>query len=141
MKTLIILLVLTAAVLVWMKRENSTLTRSFEKANRVAGEQKTQLTMLRNQLGVAATIRQRNEQAQVDLRNKLSTANTLAANRGETVTRLLNENKALRNWYESDLPDDIIRLHTRPAFTTTAGYLQWLSESGAVPDTGKPAAH
>jgi LysB family phage lysis regulatory protein len=141
MKTLIILLVLTAAVLVWMKHENSTLTRSFEKANRVAGEQKTQITMLRNQLNVAETLRQRNEQAQVDLRNKLTTANTLAAKRGETVTRLLNENKALRDWYESELPDDIIRLHTRPAFATTAGYLQWLSESSTVPNTGKPPAH
>lgn len=141
MKTLIILLLLAVAGLVWMKRENSTLTRSFEKANRVATGQKTQITMLRNQLEVAATARQRNEQAQVDLRNKLTAANTLAANRGNTVTRLLNENKALREWYESDLPDDIIRLHTRPAFTTTADYLQWLSESVAVSDTGKSAAH
>lgn len=141
MKTLIILLLLAAAGLVWMKRENGTLTRSFEKASRVAGEQKTQITMLRNQLGVAEQLRQRNERAQVDLRNKLATASTLAANRGNTVTRLLNENKALRDWYESDLPDDVIRLHTRPAFDTTAGYLQWLSEGGTLPDTGKPAPH
>lgn len=141
MKTLIVLLTLAVAGLVWMKRENSTLTRSFEKANRVAGEQKTQITMLRNQLDVAASVRQRNEQAQVDLRHQLATANTLAAKRGNTVTRLLNENRALREWYESDLPDDIIRLHTRPAFTTTADYLQWLSESGAVPDTDKQPAH
>ncbi|WP_407440109.1 Rz-like lysis system protein LysB [Lelliottia sp.] len=96
---------------------------------------------MRNQLDVAAGLRQRNEQAQVDLRNRLATANTLATNRGNTVTRLLNEDKALREWYESDLPDDIIRLHTRPAFTTTADYLQWLSESGAVQDTGKSATH
>lgn len=141
MKTLIILLLLAVAGLVWVKRENSTLTRSFEKANRVAGEQKTQITMLRNQLGVADQIRQRHERAQVDLRNKLTAANRLAVNRGETVTRLLNENKALREWYESDLPDDIIRLHTRPAFTTTADYLQWLSEGVAVSDTGKQPAH
>jgi LysB family phage lysis regulatory protein len=141
MKTVMILLLLAVAGLMWMKCENNTLTRSFEKANRVAGEQKTQITMLRNQLDVAAKLRQRNEQAQVDLRNRLATANRLAANRGNTVTRLLNENKALRDWYESDLPDDIIRLHTRPAFTTTADYLQWLSESGAVSDTGKQPAH
>ena len=141
MKTLMILLLLAVASLMWMKRENNTLARSFEKANRVAGEQKTQNIMLRNQLDVAAKLRQRNEQAQVDLRNQLATANRLAANRGNIVTRLLNENKALREWYESDLPDDIIRLHTRPAFTTTADYLQWLSESGAVQDTGKQPAH
>lgn len=141
MKTLIILLLLAAAGLVWMKRENATLSRSFEKASRVAGEQKTQITMLRNQLDVAAGVRLRNEMAQVQLINKLAAASTLAANRGKTVTRLLNENKALRDWYESDLPDDIIGLHARPAFTTTAGYLQWLSESGAVPAPGQQSAH
>lgn len=137
MKTLIILLLLAVAGLVWMRQENSTLTRSFEKANRVADGQKTQITMLRNQLSVSASIATRNEQAQVDLRNRLATADALAARRSKTMTRLLNENKALRDWYESVLPDDVIRLHTRPAFTTTADYLQWLSESGAVPAPGK----
>jgi LysB family phage lysis regulatory protein len=86
---------------------------------------------------VPAPIRQRNELAQVDLINKLATASALAARRGKTMTRLLNENKALRDWYESELPDDVIRLHTRPAFATTADYLQWLSESGAVPAPGQ----
>jgi LysB family phage lysis regulatory protein len=137
MKTLIILLLMAVAGLMWMKRENGQLARSFEKANRVAGEQKTQITMLKNQLNVAAGIRQRNELAQVDLINKLATASALAARRGKTMTRLLNENKALRDWYESELPDDVIRLHTRPAFATTADYLQWLSESGAVPAPGQ----
>ena len=141
MKILIVLLLLAVAGLVWMNHENSTLARSFEKANRVADGQKTQITMLQNQLNVSTGISQRNERAQVDLRNKLATANSLAANRGKTITRLLNENKALREWYESDLPDDIIRLHTRPVFDTTADYLQWLSESGAVPDAGQLAAH
>ncbi|ELY2735014.1 LysB family phage lysis regulatory protein, partial [Cronobacter sakazakii] len=43
MKTLIVLLLLALAGLVWLGRENSTLARSFEKANRVADGQKTQI--------------------------------------------------------------------------------------------------
>lgn len=42
MKTLIVLLLLALAGLVWLGRENSTLSRSFEKANHVADGQKRQ---------------------------------------------------------------------------------------------------
>lgn len=134
-------LVLAVLGLLWLHHENGNLSRSFETANRVASEQKTIIVMLKNQLSVAGTLARRNESAQVALREKLAKASDKASRREQTITRLLNENKALRDWYESDLPDDVIRLHTRPAFDTTAGYLQWLSEGGAVPDTGKPAPH
>lgn len=141
MKTLIVLLALAVLGLLWMRHENTTLTRSFEKANRVAGEQKTQNIMLKNQLDVAARIADSKERAQVDLRNKLATAEALAVRRSNTITRLLNENKALREWYDTALPDDVIRLQERPAFDTAADYLQWLSESSAVQTPGQPAAH
>ncbi|HEY3982529.1 Rz-like lysis system protein LysB [Cedecea sp.] len=141
MRTLIILLVLAGLGLWWMRHENSTIARSFEKANRIAGEQKTQITMLKNQLRVAAGIADGNERAQVDLRDKLAAAEALAGRRSNTITRLLNENKALREWYDTALPDDVIRLHERPAFDTTADYLQWLSESGAVQTPGQSAPH
>lgn len=141
MKTLIVLLALAVLGLLWMRHENTTLTRSFEKANRVAGEQKTQNIMLKNQLNVAARMTDRNERAQVDLRNKLATAEALAGRRSNTITRLLNENKALREWYDTALPADVIRLSERPAFDTTADYLQWLSESVVVQTPGQSAPH
>ncbi|KHT33662.1 P2 LysB [Pectobacterium carotovorum subsp. carotovorum] len=80
----------------------------------------------------------RNEQAQMELRTKLSQAGQLAAGRERTLTRLLNENADLRRWYGTALPDDFKRLHTRPAFDSPDAYLRWLSESNELPDTGQP---
>ncbi|MEQ9875953.1 Rz-like lysis system protein LysB [Pectobacterium brasiliense] len=80
----------------------------------------------------------RNEQAQAALRTKLSQAGQLAARRERTLTRLLNENADLRRWYSANLPDDVKRLHTRPAFDNPDAYLRWLSESNELPDTGQP---
>lgn len=79
----------------------------------------------------------RNEQAQAELRTKLSQAGQLAAGRERTLTRLINENADLRRWYGAALPDDVKRLHTRPAFDNPDAYLRWLSESNELPDAGQ----
>lgn len=80
----------------------------------------------------------RNEQAQAELRTRLSQAGQLAASRDKKIMRLLNENADLRRWYGTALPDDIKRLHHRPAFDNPDAYLRWLSESNELPDTGQP---
>ena len=46
MKIVIILLALACAGLLWMRHDYSNLRASFERANRVAGTQKTTITML-----------------------------------------------------------------------------------------------
>ncbi|MFJ5358988.1 Rz-like lysis system protein LysB [Pectobacterium sp. CHL-2024] len=79
----------------------------------------------------------RNEQAQAELRTKLSQAGQLAASRDKKITRLLNENADLRRWYSAALPDDVKRLHRRPAFDNPDAYLRWLSESNELPDAGQ----
>ena len=79
----------------------------------------------------------RNEQAQAELRTKLSQAGQLAASRDKKITRLLNENADLRRWYAAALPDDFKRLHRRPAFDNPDAYLRWLSESNELPDAGQ----
>ncbi|MCL6353646.1 Rz-like lysis system protein LysB [Pectobacterium polaris] len=79
----------------------------------------------------------RNEQAQTELRTKLSQAGQLAASRDKKIMRLLNENAELRRWYGTALPDDFKRLHTRPAFDNPGAYLRWLSESNELSDAGQ----
>lgn len=80
---------------------------------------------------------QRNERAQVVMRQQITAAGQLASRRNQTITRLLNENETLRRWYQSALPDDVVRLHARPEFTNPGDYLHWLSESQQLPDTGQ----
>ena len=139
MKTLIILLIVAAVSLWWLKRENRELGQALSAATQTIGTQKNNLSILNNQLSVVRDNANRSERAQVALRQQLDRAKQLATGKDQKITRLLNENKALRDWYQSALPDDIARLHTRPAFDTPAAYLRWLSEGDELPDTGKPA--
>lgn len=139
MKTLIILLIVAVVSLWWLKRENRELGQALSAATQTIGTQKNGLATLNNQLNVVRDNADRSERAQVVLRQQLSHAQQLATGKDQKITRLLNENKALRDWYQSALPDDIARLHTRPAFDTADAYLRWLSEGGELPYTGKPA--
>lgn len=139
MKTLIILLIVAVVGLWWLKRENRELGQALSAATQTITTQKNNLATLNNQLNVVRDNADRSERAQVVLRQQLSHAQQLATGKDQKIMRLLNENKALRDWYQSALPDDIARLHTRPAFDTPDAYLRWLSEGDELPDTGKPA--
>ncbi|EOT1168279.1 Rz-like lysis system protein LysB [Cronobacter turicensis] len=141
MKTLIVLLLLALAGLVWLGRENSTLARSFEKANRVADGQKAQIGMLKNQLNVAVSLADNNERAQVTLRGQLDAAREAAQRQEQTIMRLLNENDEFRRWYRTDLPDAVRRVHQRPACASAGHCLQRLPESQPVPDAGQRPGH
>ncbi|MFE8048638.1 Rz-like lysis system protein LysB [Brenneria goodwinii] len=104
-------------------------------------QQKNTLLAQSAAIGTLQDNARRNERAQVELRTKLSLAGKLAASRGNTITRLLNENEDLRRWYGATLPDDIKRLHHRPTFDNPDDYLRWLSESDQLPDTGQSAGN
>ncbi|MFE4112684.1 Rz-like lysis system protein LysB [Kosakonia sp. YIM B13611] len=134
---ILIAVVLALAGVLWLRHENGNLTRSLEKANRVASEQKTTIGMLKNQLVVASDRADKNERAQVDLRQKLNAAGEREARREQTITRLLNENEAFRRWYGADLPDAVRRLHKRAACASAGDCLQRLPESEPLPDAGK----
>lgn len=73
------------------------------------------------------------------LRESLGAANQQARDREYAIQGLLNENQALREWFATALPPDVIRLQQRPAFTNPGDYLRWLSSSKQLPDPGKPA--
>lgn len=137
MKVLMIVLAGLLAVVLWLRHDNATLSRSFERANRVASEQKTTIGMLKNQLAVSQRIARTNETAQLRLSDELTAAGELAARRENTITRLLNENEQLRRWYRADLPDAVRRLHTRKACASAGHCLQQLPESEPLPDAGK----
>lgn len=138
MKTLIILLVVAVVGLWGLKRENRELGQALSDATQTIITQKNNLATLNNQLNVVRDNADRSERAQVVLRQQLAHAQQLATGKDQKITRLLNGNKALRDWYQSALPDDIARLHTRPAFDTPDAYLRWLSEGDELSDTGKP---
>lgn len=137
MKTLVILLLMAGVALVWLKHENSKLSRAFSKANTVASDQKRTIGMLQAQLVTAQRLSAANDRAQVKLRQKLVAAGNRAARRERTITRLLNENEDLRRWYSAELPDAVRSLHRRPACLSAGHCAERLPESQLLPDAGE----
>ncbi|KUQ42036.1 Rz-like lysis system protein LysB [Enterobacter hormaechei] len=141
MKMMLFLLAALIAVVLWQRHENGNLTRSFNRTNKVATEQKNVIGMLKNQLSVSQVIARRNETAQVSLRGELIAAGAMAVRREETITRLMNENETLRRWYSAELPDVVRRMHTRAGCASAGHCLQRLPESELLPDAGKRPGH
>lgn len=137
MTALIVSLSLAVAGLFLVKHKNASLRMSLDRANHIASERQATVTMLKNQLNVALTRADKNELAQVALRQELENAAKREALREKTITRLLNENEDFRRWYGADLPDAVRRLHQRPACTDASDCPQRLSESEPVPDAGQ----
>ncbi|EMB0573407.1 TPA: LysB family phage lysis regulatory protein [Enterobacter hormaechei subsp. xiangfangensis] len=141
MKMMLFLLAALIAVVLWQRHENGNLTRSFDRANKIATEQKNVIGMLKNQLSVSQGIARRNETAQVSLRGELIAAGAMVVRREETITRLMNENETLRRWYSAELPDVVRRMHTRAGCASAGHCLQRLPESELLPDAGKRPGH
>ncbi|EFE1047535.1 LysB family phage lysis regulatory protein [Escherichia coli] len=137
MIVLVVLLSLAVTGLFLVKHKNDSLRASLDRANNVASEQQTTITMLKNQLHVALTRADKNELAQVALRQELENAAKREAQREKTITRLLNENEDFRHWYGADLPDAVRRLHQRPACADASDCRQRLPESEPLPDAGQ----
>ncbi|MBH3293139.1 LysB family phage lysis regulatory protein [Serratia marcescens] len=121
------------AVIALLKWQVITLGDSLDAAKLENVRVAAALTESRAAIAVLQDSALRNEREQVMLRQRIAAADQLVTRRNHTITRLLNENEALRRWYQSALPDDVIRLHSRPDFATPDDYLRWLSEGQQLP--------
>ncbi|HGM5486118.1 TPA: Rz-like lysis system protein LysB [Serratia marcescens] len=121
------------AVIALLKWQVITLGDSLDAAKLENVRMAAALTESRAAIAALQDSALRNEREQVILRQRITAADQLATRRNHTITRLLNENEALRRWYQSALPDDVIRLHSRPDFATPDDYLRWLSEGQQLP--------
>lgn len=77
------------------------------------------------------------QKREVELRLMQGRASTAALNREMTIQRETDANPILRDWSAAALPDDVIRLHTRPAFRSARDYLDWVSARDKLPGAGK----
>jgi len=77
------------------------------------------------------------QKREAELRLMQGRASSVALNREMTIQRETNANPILRDWSAAALPDDVIRLHARPAFASARDYLDWVSARDKLPGTGK----
>lgn len=77
------------------------------------------------------------QKREAELRLMQGRASTAALNREMTIQRKTDANPILRDWSAAALPDDVIRLHARPAFSSARDYLDWVSARDKLPGAGK----
>ncbi|MFK3878952.1 Rz-like lysis system protein LysB [Pantoea agglomerans] len=77
------------------------------------------------------------QKREAELRLMQGRASTAALNREMTIQRETDANPILRDWSAAALPDDVIRLHARPAFSSARDYLDWVSARDKLPAAGK----
>jgi len=77
------------------------------------------------------------QKREAELRLMQGRASTAALNREMQIQRETDANPILRDWSAADLPDDVIRLHSRPAFASARDYLDWVSARDKLPGAGK----
>ena len=77
------------------------------------------------------------QKREAELRLMQGRASTAALNREMIIQRETDANPILRDWSAAALPDDVIRLHTRPAFSSARDYLDWVSSRDKLPGAGK----
>ena len=77
------------------------------------------------------------QKREAELRLMQGRASTAALNREMTIERETDANPILRDWSAAALPDDVIRLHARPAFSSARDYLDWVSARDKLPGAGK----
>ena len=132
-----IAMMVIVALLVALGWYANRLSHDIDSANRIIGTLSAGIESRDN----AITRLQDEARQQADneraLRQSLSHASTLSLSREQKIQRLLNENKALRDWFTTALPADVIRLHQRPTFANPNDYLRWLSDSDQLPATGQ----
>ncbi|MEJ2794377.1 Rz-like lysis system protein LysB [Iodobacter sp. LRB] len=79
-----------------------------------------------------------NDSAQADLRSSLESVNTALLKNKRAMEQLKHESKEVRDWADTRLPADVIRLRQRPEITSGAAYRDWLSQRDSLPPASEP---
>lgn len=80
---------------------------------------------------------QQSQKREAALRLMQGRASAAALTREAHIQRETDANPILRDWSAAALPDDVVRLHARPAFASARDYLDWLSARDKLPGAGK----
>ena len=137
MRVAMSLWVITVLGLLALGGYNHRLSSQLESANRIVG---TLSAGIESRDAAIARLRDESaerEKSELALRISLGDASTVARNREVKMQRLIAENETLKSWFNTALPDAVVRLQQRPAFASANDYLRWVSEGSKLPVSGK----
>lgn len=129
----IVLVVVTMAYAHSLNTKVKLMTAQLKQAQTEQMATMVAMSRLQRQYNANAT-------AMGKLQTQLQTAQQNLQHRSAQWETLKRENKELKIWADTLLPDPAIRLHQRPAFTGPCDYSQWLSRFDAVLSTGQQSS-
>ncbi|MGV4241333.1 Rz-like lysis system protein LysB [Citrobacter freundii] len=138
-RLLAVVLVLAIAALGWQSWRLNSARHAIETQERELETKGQALAKKNSQLIGLSILYETNSREQTRLYAAAEQTTALLRSRQRRIEELKRENEDLRRWADAPLPADIIRLRERPALAGGAAYLEWLSQSDAVPP-GKVSA-
>ena len=135
---LLALLLLLLAFASWRGAKVGDQLREARRANAALSADLTSRDQIIARLTTQA---QANSKREAALRLQQVRASRIALSRDVHIARETDASQALREWSAAALPDDLIRLHSRPAFDNARDYLGWLSAREQLPAAGQQPAN
>lgn len=141
MKAMLALLVGMALLIVILLLSNRSLQHDLNNAVQQHDALTAQLHQRDQLITELNQQMQQRAEAELALRQDLSTAARVMQSREQERQRSLHDNPQSRRWADAELPADVSRLHDRPAFSSASDYLRWLSGGQFLPGSVQPSAH
>lgn len=114
---------------------------SLQNENKLLFDSKNKLTLQidekNNQLNNLQIQNDNNQLAHIEQKQALQDAEQQSRQYKQQIEKLKNENKDLKNWFNTVLPNDIKRLYGRPEIKGSTDYKIWLSSRHILPPSGK----
>ncbi|KGT95347.1 regulatory protein [Erwinia typographi] len=133
MRFMVVLIALLTVGFGWQSWRLNNASHTIESQSTKLSSKNQALTQKNSQLIALGVLTQTSSRAQMHLYAVAEKNTALLRDRQRRTEELKRENEELRRWADTLLPDAVIRLHTRPAFTGGESYREWLSQNNPVP--------
>lgn len=123
-------------VIIFMKNTINSLEIKNQSQLKEIGELNGTITTNNHIIEILKQKNSRNQDSLILLRQKTQQSQTLIDEQSKQLARLTNENEQLKLWTNTALPDDVIRMYSRPyTIKGSEHYRKLLSETRTMPPT------
>lgn len=121
-------------VIIFMKNTINSLEIKNQSQLKEIGELNGTITTNNHIIEILKQKNSRNQDSLILLRQKTQQSQTLIDEQLKQLARLTNENEQLKLWTNTALPDDVIRMYSRPyTIKGSEHYRKLLSETRTMP--------
>ncbi|WP_179038404.1 Rz-like lysis system protein LysB [Limnobaculum xujianqingii] len=141
MKLTAVFIISIIAAVIFLLWRVDYLSAKWDNAKLLINTRDNTINELNKSIEKLASLKRDNDKAQVIHQQQLTKTTERLNIKNKQLQRLTHENEMLRDWFNSGLPPDVIRLRQRPAINGASDYRKWLSERDSLPVSGPESIH